>query len=369
MKETSNRIDLKRGVGALDVYLNPYPTDHWLRSIRSIKGRRYVPEERKWTIPDKSDAVIAFYKLFHEEPVRVEPSLSERYPILMNMISYDMEWRKRYTEWMKRKGYSRSTMKAYLGHINRLQRYTQKSTSEINHDEIHRYILYLSEQENSSSYMNQTISALRCFYEEVEGRRDLRRVWIRPKREKTMPAVLSQQEVKRLLNSVHNLKHRTILTLIYSAGLRVSEAVRLKHDNIDQERQMIHIVQSKGKKDRYTVLSNAAYTLLEQYRLTEPIVGPWVFPSGLANGKHLTVRSVQYVFEKAKRAAGITKRASVHTLRHSFATHLLEAGTDLRYIQELLGHENLATTQIYTHVSKRDISRIQSPFDRLMEEE
>ena len=157
------------------------------------------------------------------------------------------------------------------------------------------------------------------------------------------------------------LPYRTML--IYSAGLRVGEVVRLKPEDIDSERNLIHIRQAKGNKDRYTILSQTALTALNLYlELYRP--EKWLFP-GAQPGSHLTERSVQKFFDIARDRAGITKDVSVHTLRHSFATHLLEAGTDLRYIQELLGHQSSKTTEIYTHVSKRDIGRIQSPLDRL----
>jgi integrase/recombinase XerD len=154
--------------------------------------------------------------------------------------------------------------------------------------------------------------------------------------------------------------------LTYSAGLRVGEVVRLKLEDIDEERKLIHIRQAKGRKDRYTVLSQVAWDFLNIYlKKYQPEV--WLF-TGAESGTHLTERSVQHIFENACEKAGIKKDVSVHSLRHSFATHLLEGGTDLRYIQELLGHASSKTTEIYTHVSKRDIGSIQSPLDRLMQE-
>lgn len=211
--------------------------------------------------------------------------------------------------------------------------------------------------------MNQAVSALRFWHVTVLGRSDLKQ-WIRPKRQKKLPVVLSTSEVARLLKSVEHVKHRTLLALIYSSGIRIGEAVRLTKQDIDPERKTIHIRQGKGAKDRFTVLSTAAYTLLQHYMDNQPIVG-YLFPGGKGLDHHLSERSVQHVFEKAIQKAGITKPATVHTLRHSFATHLLENGTDLRYIQELLGHASSKTTEIYTHVSIKDIRRIQSPLDRM----
>jgi integrase/recombinase XerD len=190
------------------------------------------------------------------------------------------------------------------------------------------------------------------------------KIWVRPKPQKKLPTVLSISEVLRLLAVIQNLKHRAILTLVYSSGLRIGEVVKLKHQDVDPDRKTIHIRQGKGRKDRYTVLSTAAYLLLERY-MKSTCLEEYLFPSGEGFNKPIHVRTVQHVFEKARRSAGIVKPATVHTLRHSFATHLLEEGTDLRYIQELLGHASSKTTEIYTHVSIKDVRRIKSPLDRI----
>ncbi|WP_276358020.1 tyrosine-type recombinase/integrase [Cohnella caldifontis] len=205
-----------------------------------------------------------------------------------------------------------------------------------------------------------------CALCEAENRAGFQNIWVFPKYEKKLPSVMSMSEVRRLLESVKNLKHRTILTLIYSSGLRISEVVKLKRIDVDPTRRTLHIRQSKGRKDRYTVLSPIAYRMLEEY-LNRNYVEDYLFPSGDSMNKPLNVRSIQHVFERAKRLAGVTKPTTVHTLRHSFATHLLEEGTDLRYIQELLGHASSKTTEIYTHVSIKDIRRIKSPLDRMDE--
>lgn len=183
----------------------------------------------------------------------------------------------------------------------------------------------------------------------------------RPKKENKLPDVLSQQEVIQILNTVKNIKHRAILILTYSAGLRVSEVVKLKIGDIDHNRMLIHIRNGKGKKDRYTVLSKGAFETLRTY-ITSYNVIDWVFP-GEHPIHHITERTVQRIFENARDKAKIKKEVSIHSLRHSFATHLLEGGTDLRYIQELLGHKSSKTTEIYTHVTEKDIRRIRSPFD------
>lgn len=235
-------------------------------------------------------------------------------------------------------------------------------------EHIKSYLERLVHANHSSIYVNQAISALRFWLCESEARPWFNSCWVRPKRQKKLPTVLTPREVLQILKAVNNLKHRTILTLIYSSGLRVGEAVNLKRSDVDPARGVIHIRQGKGGKDRYTVLSGLAYQWLERY-LKETPVANYLFPSGDHLHKPLTVRSVQQCFDRPRRKAGIEKPATVHTLRHSFATHLLEEGTDLRYIQELLGHASPKTTEIYTHVSVKDIRKIKSPLDRIEQAE
>ncbi len=189
----------------------------------------------------------------------------------------------------------------------------------------------------------------------------------RPKKDRKLPAVLSREEISKLLSSIANVKHKAILMLTYSAGLRVSEVVKLKLEDIDTERKLIHIRGAKGRKDRYTILSDVAMNTLKLY-IESYHPENWLFPSKEDNS-YITVRTVQRIFEDACNKAEIKKDVTVHSLRHSFATHLLESGIDLRYIQELLGHKSSKTTEIYTHVSNRDLGKIQSPLDCILNPE
>lgn len=266
------------------------------------------------------------------------------------------------------RGYSRGTIKVYLQHVARFVRYFGKSPRVLDREEIYEYLLYLTEKRKvSTAYRDQAVSALKFLYGRVLGRPFVAEALPRPKKEHKLPPVLSAGEVSRILGSVRNIKHLSILMLMYSAGLRVGEVVKLRVTDIDSDRRMIHIRGAKGKKDRYSVLSGVALNVLRMYwRLYKP--RDWLFPGG-RSGRHLRVRTVQKIVEQAAERAGITKRVSSHTLRHSFATHLLEGGTDLRYIQELLGHKSSKTTEVYTHVARRDIARITSPLDSLQEEE
>ncbi len=236
---------------------------------------------------------------------------------------------------------------------------------DLTNEDLRNYLIHFVEKEQyASSTINQVINALRFLYVDLYKRPMQLGELPRPRKERKLPAVLSEEEVLRIFNAVDNLKHKTILMLIYSAGLRVGEVVRIRISDVDEQRKLIHLHKAKGAKDRYTILSLSLLETLAEY-LREYRPKEFLF-EGQADRRHYSERSVQHVFEKAAEAAGITKQVSVHTLRHSFATHLLEAGTDLRYIQELLGHSSSKTTEVYTHVSKKSIGKIVSPLDRLL---
>ncbi|WP_438348013.1 tyrosine-type recombinase/integrase [Paenibacillus sp. FA6] len=342
----------------------PY-IQEWIKAIRSVPGRKWNESDKCWVIPGSKSAILLLCHALKGMPVELgDTKLGERFPDLLELQTGDEKLAlQRLRDCLKLKGYSIKTQKAYMGHAERYLRTLSIPLRDAEFEHTRAYLLKLYEESWSSSYVNQAVSALRFWHVTVLGRSDLKQ-WIRPKRQKKLPVVLSTGEVARILKSVQHVKHRTILALIYSSGIRIGEAVRLTKQDIDPERKTIHIRQGKGGKDRFTVLSTAAYTLLQNYLEKQPIV-KYLFPGGKGLDHHLTERSVQHVFERAIRKAGISKPATVHTLRHSFATHLLENGTDLRYIQELLGHESSKTTEIYTHVSIKDIRRIQSPLDRM----
>ena len=201
------------------------------------------------------------------------------------------------------------------------------------------------------------------YYEKVLGGQRKFYFIDRPNKEKTLPSVLSTQEVIDILKQTENIKHKAILMTIYSAGLRISESINLKFKDIDSDRMQIRVEQGKGKVDRYSLLSVRTLMILrEYYKQYRPTV--WLF-EGVKKGEQYSTRSIQQIFQDAVHKAGITKDVSVHTLRHSFATHLLENGTDLRYIQSLLGHANSKTTEIYTHITTKGFDQIKSPLDTL----
>jgi len=228
---------------------------------------------------------------------------------------------------------------------------------------IERYINYkISEHKISHSYQRNIIAAL-IKYHDLVLEKELKAEYLYPKRKQTkIPDVLSQEEVRRLFSAINNLKHQAILQTIYSAGLRMSEVLNLKVHDIDSDRMIIKIRQSKGAKDREVMLAEKLLLLLREY-VTEYKPTDFLF-EGQKGGKY-SPRSVQQIMKKGLKKAKIRKNATAHTLRHSFATHLLESGTDLRYIQEFFGHKSIHTTEIYTHVTKVGKSNIKSPLDTL----
>ena len=263
---------------------------------------------------------------------------------------------------LKLRGYSKKTISVYRGHIVRFIDYmrARELKSGVIKGVVEAYALLLLEQDRSHSNVNQAISACKFYSKHVLQQTDTTQ-YIRPKTEKKMPQVLSLAEIKLIFKTIQNEKHRAIIMITYSSGLRVSEVVRLKLEDFDLDRQLLRIRQGKGRKDRYTLLSEAAWQAIMQYKANNKLTS-WLFP-GQQNKGHITERTVQKVFEKVLAKTTIHKDVTLHTLRHSFATHLLEGGIDIRYIQELLGHEHISTTQKYTHVTNINARSIKSPLD------
>jgi len=274
-------------------------------------------------------------------------------------------WSEKLETELRARKYSPKTRGAYTNYNKALCRFSRKPPEGITPDDVQKYLAHLEkERKLSASSMNLAISSFRFFYGAVM-KQALACERRRPKQDKKVPVVLSRTEVKNMLDAKANPKHRILLMLVYSAGLRVGEAVRLKKEHIDLSRRIIRIVSRKGRKERYTLLSDSVCRLIKDYYASFNIE-TWVFP-GAKENSHLSVRSAQHICEDALRCAGISKGASIHSLRHTFATHLLENGTDIRYIQELLGHSSIRTTERYTHIARRGALRITSPLDNLDE--
>ncbi len=270
-----------------------------------------------------------------------------------------------YKFWLKSKRYSESTIKTYVDSLTTFLRYfANKEIEQITNDDVIEFNNnYILKNEFSSSFQNQVVNAVKLFYKVMENKSINIDLIHRPKKEKTLPNVLSKEEVKLILNAHGNIKHKAMLSLMYSCGLRRSELLNLTLQNIDSKRGLILIKQAKGKKDRVVPLSEKVLELLRSYYMAyKP--KEWLFEGQSGKGQY-DERSLASVLKQALEKSKITKPVSLHWLRHSYATHLLEAGTDLRYIQEILGHSRSTTTEIYTHVSNKNIQKIVSPFDSL----
>jgi len=272
-------------------------------------------------------------------------------------------WLNKLDAQMRIRKYSVKTRDVYIYYNKLICRTLQKTPEEIYSDDITEFLALMEkDREYSASAVNLSISAVKFFFTHVL-KSDRINEHQRPQNDRRQPMILSKEEITKMFTIEKNPKHRLLLMLVYSSGLRVSEVVALKKEHIDISRQVIYIRQGKGRKDRSTMLSQkAAQYIKEYYDFYE--IEKWVFP-GVPQSRHLSIRSAQYIFDKAVKNARINKKISIHGLRHSFATHLLESGTDIRYIQALLGHSTLRTTERYTHVAKRDILNIKSPLDTL----
>ncbi len=261
-------------------------------------------------------------------------------------------------------GYSPSTQRIYLFYARKFAAYFMRSPVEMGADEIRRFLLHLVDERGAS---RATIRQVRCslrFLYTVTLNRPVEVEWVPvPRKQKRLPVVLSGTEVTRLLEAIRRPKYRMIVTAMYAAGLRISEACRLQPEDIDSKRMVIR-VRGKGDKERFSLLPGRLLLDLRDYwRQTQP-QGEWLFPGGTSAG-HASPWTARNVFHKAIRSAGITKHATPHTLRHSFATHLIEVGTDVTVVQALLGHASLQATEVYTHTSVKQIARTRSPLDLL----
>jgi integrase/recombinase XerD len=270
-----------------------------------------------------------------------------------------------FTLYLKSKRYSENTIKTYVDALKIFLRYNHSKEIEdiTNEDLIVFNNEYILANKLSSSYQNQIVNAIKLFCEKIQHNKLDPELIHRPRREKKLPNVLSKEEVKAILEAQNNLKHKAMLSLIYACGLRVGELIALKPIDIDSKRNLVIIRNAKGKKDRIVPLSPKILELLrEYYKSNKP--QNYLF-EGQRPGFCYSKRSIQLVLKQALAKASIKKPATLHWLRHSYATHLLESGTDLRYIQELLGHSSSKTTEIYTHVSTKNLQQIKSPFDDL----
>ena len=272
------------------------------------------------------------------------------------------ELREKMIREMELRNLSKNTQKSYLQAVSGLAKYYMQSPDKMTKEMIEDYLLYLKKEKGQAlTTIGSAITGLRFFYSHVLGDQQLSPSLSFSKTPKKLPTVLSQEEIWSIINAPDNMKHRLMLMTVYSAGLRASEALVLKPEHIDSKRMLIKVEEGKGGKQRYTLLSKKLLPeLREYYRTYQPKI--LLFPSHL-EGKPLAYETIRSVYEKARKKAAVKRGEGVHTLRHSFATHLLEAGYDIRKIQVLMGHTRLTTTMIYLHVSRETLAKIPSPLD------
>ncbi|MBP7477487.1 MAG: site-specific integrase [Chitinophagales bacterium] len=335
-----------RGEERIAVYFKKDPD--LIARIKKLEGARWSPNLMAWHLPDTEENRVRF-----KIPLKVvlHPDHAAK------IASFRM--------WMQSKRLSENTIQVYIEALRVfLLFFNEKSVHEMDYNDIIRFNNeYVIANKLSLSYQNQIINAVKKFFQTIEHHKMNFDYVHRPKREKALPNVLSKEEVKLILEAHSNLKHRVMLSLIYSSGLRCGELLALQPQHIDSKRQLILIKKGKGKKDRIVPLSQKILDLLrEYYKLFKPKL--YLF-EGQQAGTPYDARSLQLVLKQALDKVQIKKPVTLHWLRHSYATHLLENGTDLRYIQEILGHSSSKTTEIYTHVSTKSIQKIISPFDTM----
>ena len=318
--------------------------------IRKIEGAQWSQSNKVWHLPDTEEIRKRF---------KIAPC-SNYLPSEEGIAQIE-----KFKHWLRSKRYSESTLKTYSEALKSFLIFCNtKAIKNITNDDVIGYNNeYILKNNLSSSYQNQLVNAIKLFFKVIiDSTIEIDKIH-RPKREKVLPNVLSKEEVKAILEAHRNLKHKTMLSLIYSCGLRCGELLDLKPVHIDSKRNIVLLKNAKGKKDRIVPLSPKILEMLrEYYKIYKPQI--YLF-EGQTIGMPYDARSLQLILKQALKKTGITKPATLHWLRHSYATHLLESGTDLRYIQELLGHNSSKTTEIYTHVSTKSLQQIKSPFDDL----
>ncbi len=345
-------------------YLPPN-AKNWRDRIKAIPGRFYHHQQKLWSIANTNENLTLLKQIFGES--FEERPLAKTATIPRIELSESMKTElERVHEKIILKAYSHSTWKSYRGALTYFFKYFEnRALLDVTKPEIESYVAkWIVKYKISENKQNTIINAIKFYYEHVlEQPREYYNIQ-RPKRSKTLPGVLSMQEVHAILKQPKNTKHKAILCAIYSSGLRLSEVLNLRVEDVRSVDGYLFIKGAKGKKDRRTILSSHLLELLRRYYM-EYKPSYWLF-EGQTGGKY-SARSVQNIFRKAVKSSNVNPWATVHTLRHSFATHLLQQGTNLRYIQGLLGHSSSKTTEIYTHLLKVDNSVVKSPLDVMME--
>lgn len=357
------------------VLLLKFPYDNKLISItKQLSNAAWSKTYNAWYTVYSIEILHQVKKLFADIAIIDAGILKEKLAKIKNAppnlkefnLSEEINDRiEKFKSWMRSRRYSDNTIGTYTDALKSfLKFYRNKPLIEITNDDIIKYNNeFILKNKLSASYQNQVVNAIKLFFRTIQNTTIDVDIIHRPKRPKLLPNVLSKEEIKAILEAPKFLKHKALLSLIYSCGLRCGEILRLKPEHVDAKRNILIIKQSKGRKDRIAPLSDKTITLLRTYFTAfKPTV--YLF-EGEKAGNPYDERSLQKVLKQCAAKAGIKKPVTLHWLRHSYATHLLENGTDLRYIQEILGHSSSKTTEIYTHVSTKSIQKITSPFDSL----
>jgi integrase/recombinase XerD len=365
--ESETLIIVKYGNGRIRLIF-PYDTE-MVALIRKQPYYNWDGEIRAWTLPHTEKILEKFrqacvsrgWKFKYSEEIRkvtAKPAINPDDPASVRLVPQV------YLEKLTIMRYTQSTVRVYTECFREfINYYRDKKLEEITQSDINSFQRYLVDERGvSTSYQNQFINSIKFYYEKVMGGKRTTYYIERPRKERFLPEVLSEQEVTSIIGCITNLKHKCLIMTAYSAGLRVGELLNLRIHDIDSDRMFIRVNQGKGRKDRVTLLSKKLLELLRQY-YREYRPKEFLF-EGVAGGRY-SQRSTQMILKAACRKAGIKKHVTMHTLRHSFATHLLENNTDIRYIQELLGHSNPKTTQIYTHITTKGFGQLTSPLDNL----
>lgn len=338
------------------VILCVFPYDpHLIKAFRQeFPSAKWSRTHTAWYLPNNT--------LYRNRLGLKNPEVGDAF--LSKMYSVNQEEFLKFRNALIQRAFSKNTLKTYLSEFAQLL-ITLKNhpVYELNTERLNAYFLYCIKKLNhSENHVYSRMNAIKTYFKLVRNEGRIFEGVIKPKPRKSLPSVLSQAEVKKLFRTTTNLKHLLILKMAYGMGLRVSEIIALEPKNIDLDRKLVHIVASKGKKDRYVNFPESLLTLYQDYlKAFQP--SKYLFEGQFA--EQYTARSAQAVFKKAMNKAEIQKTIGIHGLRHSYATHLLEAGTDMVFIQKLLGHSNVKTTEIYAKVSTKQLSKVQSPLDQL----
>lgn len=344
----------------------------WNSRMKKVPGAKWSASMKCWHIPDTAANRIKCNLPSQEKNALVKPVQQfEKKPASKKITENNQQHLTSFIQLLKLKAYSESTIKTYKNEFSAfLQTLGKIDASTLTLKRLKDYLEYCHDQLKLSEHtIHSRINALKFFYEQVQKGEKLYWEIPRPKKPLQLPKLLNENELKNLFNALTNKKHKAMLFTAYSAGLRVSEIVNLKIKDIDSQRMQLFIARAKGKKDRYVNLSPVLLDILRNYiSQYRPAPKVYLFESETTLDAYPT-RTVQQVFNNAKQKAGIKKDVGVHSLRHSFATHLLDKGTDIRFIKDLLGHFDIRTTERYLHVSKQKLVNIISPLDDLMSKE